>query len=133
MENEPIKLATRANELLDEICTSMLSLEYLWDELQNRYYEHSVFERMDNALNAGYPFKDSYEDVVRNVHMWATEVSEALDKVFAPCDFVGDEEKMLDFIELSKEEFLASYSYLTDWEYEATKRRMLGLAKEATK
>lgn len=132
MENTPIQLATRANELLAEICTSMLSLEFLWDELQNRYYEHSIFERMEDALNAGYPFKDSYEDVVRNVSIWATEVCNALDHVFAPCDFVGDEEKMADFIVLSKEEFLASYSYLTDREYEETKRRMLRLAKEAS-
>lgn len=34
--------------------------------------------------------------------------------------FVNDEEKMRDFDELSKEEFLSSYSYLTEAEYEAT-------------
>lgn len=132
MNDTPIELATRANELLGEIAKSMLSLEYLWDELQNRYYEHSVFERMESALNVGYPFKDSYEDVVRGVMCWNIEVSNALDKVFSPIDFVGDEEKMIDFIGLSKEEFLASYSYLTEAEYEATKKRILKMAKEAS-
>lgn len=34
--------------------------------------------------------------------------------------FINDEEKMRDFDELSKEEFLSSYSYLTEAEYEAT-------------
>lgn len=34
--------------------------------------------------------------------------------------FINDEEKMRDFNELSKEEFLTSYSYLTEAEYEAT-------------
>ncbi len=34
--------------------------------------------------------------------------------------FINDEEKMRDFNELSKEEFLSSYSYLTEAEYEAT-------------
>lgn len=34
--------------------------------------------------------------------------------------FADDEEKMADFRKLSKEEFLKSYSYLTDEEYEAT-------------
>ena len=35
-------------------------------------------------------------------------------------DFINDEEKMRDFYELSKEEFLNSYSYLTENDYEAT-------------
>ena len=34
--------------------------------------------------------------------------------------FITDEEKMRDFVELTKEEFLASYSYLTEEEYDAT-------------
>ena len=33
-------------------------------------------------------------------------------------DFTDDEEKMRDFYELSKEEFLFSYSYLTEEEYD---------------
>lgn len=45
--------------------------------------------------------------------------------------FVSDEEKMVDFGVLSKDEFLASYSYLTEDEYDATARvvaRGLGCA-----
>ena len=34
---------------------------------------------------------------------------------------------MIDFIELSREEFLASYSYLTEDEYNLTKYRVLGM------
>lgn len=34
--------------------------------------------------------------------------------------FIDDEEKMIDFVRLSKEGFLTSYSYLTSAEYEAT-------------
>src|SRR5574344_1905990 len=34
--------------------------------------------------------------------------------------FADDEEKMIDFNTLTKEEFLQSYSYLTEAEYEAT-------------
>lgn len=47
-------------------------------------------------------------------------------------DFFGDIEKMFDFIELSREEFLASYSYLTEEEYNLTKLRVLDLAHEAS-
>lgn len=39
---------------------------------------------------------------------------------FKNADFLDDEEKMRDFICLSKEEFLASYSYITENEYDNT-------------
>jgi len=38
--------------------------------------------------------------------------------------FIDDEEKMEDFKNLTKEEFLNSYSYLTDFEYELTKKEV---------
>ena len=34
--------------------------------------------------------------------------------------FIDDKEKMIDFIHLSKADFLASYSYLTEEEYNLT-------------
>lgn len=46
-------------------------------------------------------------------------------------DFVGDIEKMFDFIELSREEFMESYSYLSKEEYDLTKLHVLELAREA--
>lgn len=36
--------------------------------------------------------------------------------------FIDDKEKMKDFVELTKEEFLASYSYLSEEEYNLTKK-----------
>ena len=38
-------------------------------------------------------------------------------------DFTDDEEKMIDFKLLSKTEFLFSYSYLTEEEYDLTKQK----------
>lgn len=35
-------------------------------------------------------------------------------------DFIEDEEKMYNFVRLTKEEFLLSYSYLTEEEYDNT-------------
>lgn len=35
-------------------------------------------------------------------------------------NFIGDKEKMYDFTRLTKEEFMLSYSYLTDEEYDNT-------------
>lgn len=35
-------------------------------------------------------------------------------------DFCDDAEKMVDFLILSKEEFLESYSYITEQEYDLT-------------
>ena len=42
---------------------------------------------------------------------------------FKNADFIDDKEKMNDFFILSKEEFLKSYSYLTEQEYNNTQRR----------
>lgn len=39
-------------------------------------------------------------------------------------DFTDDLEKMFDFCLLSKEEFLESYSYLTEIEYDLTKQKI---------
>ena len=38
-------------------------------------------------------------------------------------DFLNDEEKMRDFIYLTKKQFLSSYSYLTEYEYDNTYKR----------
>lgn len=40
-------------------------------------------------------------------------------------DFMTDQEKMVDFFILSKKEFLASYSYLTDEAYDATVKEVI--------
>jgi len=40
-------------------------------------------------------------------------------------NFYNDYEKLLDFISLSKDEFMSSYSYLTDDEYENTSKMVL--------
>lgn len=49
---------------------------------------------------------------------------EQLQIVFKDVDFSDDKEKMKDFYILSKLEFLKSYSYLTEREYDNTKRRV---------
>ena len=45
-----------------------------------------------------------------------------MENIFKDADFIDDEEKMYDFVRLTKEEFLSSYSYLTEDEYDNTKR-----------
>lgn len=44
---------------------------------------------------------------------------------YADANFINDKEKMRDFKELSKKDFLLSYSYLTEQEYDNTAREML--------
>ncbi len=39
--------------------------------------------------------------------------------------FISDTEKMVDFFEITKREFLKSYSYITEKEYEDTKKEAL--------
>ena len=45
-----------------------------------------------------------------------------MENIYKDADFIDDEEKMYDFVRLTKEEFLLSYSYLTEDEYDNTKR-----------
>ena len=45
-----------------------------------------------------------------------------MENIYKDADFIDDEEKMYDFVRLTKEEFLSSYSYLTEDEYNNTKR-----------
>ena len=44
---------------------------------------------------------------------------------YADANFINDKEKMRDFKELSKKDFLSSYSYLAEQEYDNTAREML--------
>ena len=45
-------------------------------------------------------------------------------------DFITDTEKMRDFFEISKEEFLFSYSYLTEKEYDLTVEKIRNMTIE---
>ena len=45
-------------------------------------------------------------------------------------DFITDIEKMRDFFKVSKEEFLLSYSYLTEEEYDLTAEKIRGMTAE---
>lgn len=48
-------------------------------------------------------------------------VKQHVASITAPSNFLDDGDKLVDFFKLTKEEFLKSYSYLTEEEYEATK------------
>ena len=48
-------------------------------------------------------------------------------------DFTDDLEKMVDFYEMSKEDFLKSYSYLTEEEYNDTKLKVIDEEKMSKK
>lgn len=71
-----------------------------WDELDKYQKEDCVFFEYQKLKNA------QIENSNETAH------------------FLSDAEKMRDFKELTKEEFLASYSYLTEKEYDATVREV---------
>lgn len=45
-----------------------------------------------------------------------------MENIFKDADFIDDSEKMYDFVRLTKEEFLSSYSYLTEDEYDSVEK-----------
>lgn len=55
------------------------------------------------------------------------------DKLMESLPFTDDEEKMVDFMNLTKEEFLESYSYLTETEYDATVKDVMKRMEEKIK
>ena len=71
-------------------------------------------------LGKGIPDIVIYERVLRKVIMNMIQ-SDSREGKMEYTDFTDDEEKMRDFFALTKEEFLASYSYLTEEEYDLTK------------
>lgn len=72
-----------------------------------------------------------------NPHQWEVETNNGFSdmySIYTPLKkprfnspFIDDSEKMLDFLYLSKEDFLESYSYLTEEEYNATVDAVLKL------
>lgn len=52
---------------------------------------------------------------------FASDATPNMQKLGEYTDFCDDEDKMKDFNELSKDEFLSSYSYLTEEEYNLTR------------
>lgn len=65
----------------------------------------------------------------------AGDIRRELLKYFEPDahPFLDDEEKMIDFRALTKEEFLESYSYLTEAEYDATAEALVQAEKPVEK
>lgn len=79
-------------------------------------YEFHVDDLMRNASGK----IDSDDEFVIEV----TNYDESLSKFVYP--FIDDEEKMWDFYKLRKDEFLESYSYITEEEYDATYKEVYG-------
>ena len=63
--------------------------------------------------------------IVRKFVNWEGQDIQLWDKEWNPeierTDFCDDKDKMVDFNELTKEEFLSSYSYITEEEYNLTR------------
>ncbi len=78
---------------------------------------------MKEIIGDDYP---TYED---SVNMTLREKGHYVCNIPAT-DFTDDEEKMADFNKLTKQEFLDSYSYLTEQEYELTMNQVKLLQEE---
>lgn len=88
-------------------------LQYSADICIDENYEYELEEVIENAL------KD-YGLTVFGVG-YAEDVTEPYKREgWLGTHFAHDIDKMYDFVRISKEEFLKSYSYLTEDDYEAT-------------
>lgn len=92
----------------------------------SEYSDEEFYEFFIDLYKIHKQFNDDVEVTTSEVDSWISAcLNEIEDKMMEDLSFHNDEEKMRDFLELSKEEFLSSYSYLTEKEYEATKNIIL--------
>lgn len=95
------------------------------DALMEILYNVVKYAVENNHSKTNWTARDFFSDIVSE---------ELLKQLFDEEDtkefnqsFAGDAEKMIDFNALTKEEFLQSYSYLTEAEYEATLQEVNGI------
>lgn len=84
-------------------------------------YTFNVSCRFDIYANTEDEARDIMEKKLENMEAYYVETEIVKPKYTS---FIDDKEKMYDFFLLSKEDFLNSYSYLTEEEYELTKQEV---------
>ena len=92
------------------------SAPWIVDEWIELYGADDVIFKDCNSK--GYTCADVKKELLKYFFMEEKD----LKGIYANENFIDDEEKMKDFYELTKEEFLMSYSYLTEEEYDNTAR-----------
>lgn len=114
-------------EVLDNPVVIQFAKDHLYEEYQYEDDSDVVMLLFDDAVkNLSYGFESFSENLAKCLDMAYNggalrqqDVEKQSDETLS---FIDDDEKMLDFGTLTKEEFLASYSYLTEAEYDATVR-----------
>lgn len=71
------------------------------------YHNKNLTKEQDYKL-------DEIRDIIKKRDITASDFTES--------NFIEDSEKMADFVRLTKEQFLGCYSYLTEQEYDNTKK-----------
>lgn len=89
------------------------------DELRNTDMYVHLADEINSEYGAG-TVPDTYAEYVNEQYDQIWEKAKVSRVVFEASDFIADAEKMRDFKEMDKEAFLASYSYLTEAEYNRT-------------
>lgn len=88
-----------------------------------------LLESLEDNTDADYFIYDIDSGICNQPAVPIWNVADLIFAIFPQCkptkkddavSFLSDQEKMYDFVRLTKEEFLASYSYLTEDEYDAT-------------
>ena len=103
-----MKLSKAIELVLDEAETSALG-----DLCENDNSQEVI-----KALDVVRDFYDNHGKHFRN-----HTTNEFDCQIHTHSDFCDDKDKMLDFNELTKEEFLSSYSYITEEEYNLTRMK----------
>lgn len=90
------------------------------------YYRLRILEPTPSILDT---LKDYWEKNNIDTDMYG-EYDNAIDEINRELSFIDDKAKMYDFTKLSKYEFLKSYSYINEREYDATQYVYENMGKE---
>lgn len=104
---------------------------------RNTHLGHCIIDEeigeIAKDINDGAPMKQLLREVaqgavtcIRFLEQHEDELTE--DSLAVGHSFIDDADKLRDFFALSKDEFLASYSYLTEEDYEITREQIIDKA-----
>ena len=100
-------------------------MEKLYFYYDHTYGEGGVIGHFGELMDF---IKNSYDKDRHSIHdCWEShkQCCEDNDNQEEGFDFIDDWEKMVDYFQMSKEEFLKFYSYLSEKDYEATDDRVV--------
>ena len=108
-----------------------IDIEKVLDESPTlTYFKKEIEEKLTDILNDDHELQEKALNARCTWDNYKNEIDDKKYQLETPIDFIDDEEKMRDFFVLDKYEFMQSYSYLNENEYDATVKAIDNMSTE---